>query len=86
MIDDLPAVGVSRLRASGAISPADAATTVAFHDGSSFVVGLSHLRFPNGGGWSFFVCSCGRRARAAASRGRSSLPTMLQGGGSFLSR
>jgi hypothetical protein len=24
---------------------------------------LSHLQFPNGGSWSFFVCPCGRRAR-----------------------
>jgi hypothetical protein len=61
-IDDLPSVSVSRLRASGAISPADETATLAA-DGSSFVVGLSHLRFPNGGGWSFFVCSCGRRTR-----------------------
>jgi hypothetical protein len=27
-------------------------------------VRLSHMRFPNGGGWSFFICpSCGRQAR-----------------------
>ena len=25
--------------------------------------GLSLVRFPNGGSWSFFVCPCGRRAR-----------------------
>ena len=32
--------------------------------GVSREVGLWHLRFPNGGGWSFFLCpSCGRRAR-----------------------
>jgi hypothetical protein len=62
-IDDLPSVGVSRLRASGAIRPADQSATVVFPDGQSFVVGLSHLRFPNGGSWSFFVCACGRLAR-----------------------
>jgi hypothetical protein len=61
-IDDLPSVSVSRLRASGAISPADATATLAA-DGSFFVAGLFHLRFPNGGGWSFFVCPCGRRTR-----------------------
>jgi hypothetical protein len=28
------------------------------------VVGLQHLHFPNGGGWSFFVCpQCGHRTR-----------------------
>ena len=26
-------------------------------------MGLSLVRFPNGGSWSFFVCPCGRRAR-----------------------
>jgi hypothetical protein len=25
---------------------------------------VQHVRFPNGGGWSFFVCPCGRRCRA----------------------
>jgi hypothetical protein len=62
-IDDLPSVGVSRLRASGAISPDVGTTTVSFPGGPSFVVGLSHFRWPNGGSWSFFVCVCGRRAR-----------------------
>jgi hypothetical protein len=64
-IDDFPSLSISRLRASGAISPNDAATTVAFPapDSPSFVVALQHLRFPNGGGWSFFVCPCGCRAR-----------------------
>jgi hypothetical protein len=28
-----------------------------------FDVGLSLVRFPNGGSWSFFLCPCGRRAR-----------------------
>src|SRR5580704_13361545 len=32
--------------------------------GVSREVLLWHLHFPNGGGWSFFLCpSCGRRAR-----------------------
>jgi hypothetical protein len=32
--------------------------------GVSREVGLWHLHFPNGGGWSFFLCpSCGRRAK-----------------------
>ena len=30
---------------------------------SSLTEGLSLVRFPNGGSWSFFVCPCGRRAR-----------------------
>lgn len=31
--------------------------------GLTFDVGLAHTRFPNGGGWSYFVCPCGRLAR-----------------------
>jgi hypothetical protein len=26
-------------------------------------VPVQHVRFPNGGGWSFFQCPCGRRCR-----------------------
>jgi hypothetical protein len=62
-IDDLPSIGVSRMRAAGAFQANEATTTIRFADGLSFVVGLSRLQFPNGGGWSFFVCPCGRRAR-----------------------
>jgi hypothetical protein len=62
-IDDFPFVSVSRLRALGAIRGTDESATVTFPDGLSFVVGLFHRRFPNGGSWSFFVCPCGRRAR-----------------------
>jgi hypothetical protein len=63
VIDDLPCVSVSRMRAEGLIHPDDAAATVAFPAGPSFLVGLQHRRFPNGGGWSFFLCPCGRRCR-----------------------
>jgi hypothetical protein len=61
-IDDFPGVGVSRMRASGAIGPGDKTTTVSF-DEVAFTVGLQHIHFRTGGGWSFFVCPCGRRAR-----------------------
>jgi hypothetical protein len=60
--DELPGVTVVRMRASGAIGPDTKTTTVAFGD-VEFVVGLTQRRFPNGGGWSFFLCPCGRRAR-----------------------
>jgi hypothetical protein len=63
MIDDLPCVSVSRLRAAGEILPDDTTATVAFPDGPSFLVGLQHVRFPNGGSWSFFLCPCGSRCR-----------------------
>jgi hypothetical protein len=63
-IDDFPSLSVSRLRAAGEIRPNDRTTTITFPDsGVAFVVGLSHVRFPNGGNWSFFRCPCGRNAR-----------------------
>jgi hypothetical protein len=57
--ENYPTIGVSRLRATGAIRP----------DGTSIElferpVGVVHRKFPNGGSWSFFVAPCcGRRAR-----------------------
>jgi hypothetical protein len=62
-IDDFPSLSVSRLRAAGVIRPGDRTAVVAFPCGLSFVVALQHIHFPNGGGWSFAVCSCGRRCR-----------------------
>lgn len=61
-IDDLPSMGVSRLRASGAIGPRSQAGTVWFGD-LSFTVAVAHCRFRNGGDWAFFLCPCGRLAR-----------------------
>jgi hypothetical protein len=56
---DHPTVGVSRLRASGAIKP-DATSIALF----GRPVGVTHRVFPNGGSWSFFVAPCcGRRVR-----------------------
>jgi hypothetical protein len=62
-IDDLPHVSASRMRAAGEIGPNDTTTTVAFPAGDTFTVGLQHVRFPNRGSWSFFICACGRRCR-----------------------
>jgi hypothetical protein len=61
--DDLPAIAVSRLRASGVITTA--MTSIAVTVGElDRTVGLSHMTFPNGGGWSWFVCpECQKRAR-----------------------
>ena len=62
--DDLPAIGISRLRATGAVTPAMTAIAVNMGDGLERRVALSHTQFPNGGGWSFFVCpQCGHRTR-----------------------
>ena len=61
--DDCPSISVSRLRATGGVTEAMARVRVTIA-GVSREVGLWHLRFPNGGGWSFFICpGCGRRAR-----------------------
>jgi hypothetical protein len=54
---------VSRLRALGEVTE-EMGTVPVEISGVSREVRLSHMRFPNGGGWSFFLCpSCGRRAR-----------------------
>jgi hypothetical protein len=63
-IDDFPSLGVSRLRAAGEIRSDMRTAVVQFSDSDVFTVALHHLKFPNGGGWSFFVCACGRRCRA----------------------
>jgi hypothetical protein len=54
----------SRAYAAGEIRPSAKTATISFPgSGVAFVVGLSHRRFPNGGGWTFFRCPCGRRCR-----------------------
>lgn len=60
--DDLPAVKASRLRKLGAITP-DMKRVRLELEGLTFDVGLAHTRFPNGGGWSYFICPCGRLAQ-----------------------
>ena len=61
--DDCPSVSVSRMRALGEVREDMARVRVTIA-GVSREVGLWHMRFPNGGGWSFFLCpGCGRRAR-----------------------
>jgi hypothetical protein len=61
--DDCPSISVSRLRALGAVAEGMGSVRVTI-SGVEREVRLSHMRFPNGGGWSFFICpSCGRQAR-----------------------
>jgi hypothetical protein len=65
--DDLPAVGVSRLRASGVITRESTSVIISFGQGADALhrqVGVAHLHLKHGGSWSFFVCpSCSRLAR-----------------------
>ena len=54
--DEFPKVRVSRFRASGVIDPAKRQAVIPFPNGTNKLIGTGHVRFPNGGGWSFFVC------------------------------
>src|ERR1700722_4130042 len=61
--DQLVSVGVSRLRATGAIRLEDRHGIMAFGEKQK-LVGVAHTVFENGGSWSYFVCpKCGRRAK-----------------------
>jgi hypothetical protein len=61
--DNLVSIGVSRLRASGAIRLGDRQTLIPFGEQSK-LIGVAHTKFPNGGSWSYLVCpKCGRRAK-----------------------
>jgi hypothetical protein len=69
--DDLPVVKVSRLRATGAVTPEMTQTTIRLGDVEA-TVGLAHIHFPNGGGWPYFLCPgcCQMAQRLRLSAGR----------------
>ena len=61
--DDLPKINISRLRATGAVRPDMDRVTLNIGE-LERVVALAHLHFPNGGGWSLFICpQCDRPRR-----------------------
>jgi hypothetical protein len=61
--DELQSIGVSRLRAMGAIRLEDRHAVVPF-GGRTKLIGVAHTVFKNGGSWSYFRCpKCGRRAK-----------------------
>jgi hypothetical protein len=61
--DQLVSVGVSRLRATGAIRLEDRQALIPFGEQNK-LIGVAHTKFPNGGSWSYLVCpKCGRRAK-----------------------
>jgi hypothetical protein len=61
--DELVSLGVSRLRATGAIRLEDRYCVIAFGDKKK-LIGVAHTVFKNGGSWSYFRCpKCGRRAK-----------------------
>jgi len=60
--DEFEHVRVSRFRAMGVIDPSRSDALIPFPGGKAKLIGVKHVRFPNGGGWSYFVCpKCGRR-------------------------
>jgi hypothetical protein len=65
--DNLPSVSISPLRTAGVVTSSTAWVVVTFGEGDSALkrrVGVTHVSFPNGGEWSFFVCPvCSRPAR-----------------------
>jgi hypothetical protein len=61
--DDLPTVGVTRLRREGVIRPDSLTVKISFGE-LEREISVTHRQFPNGGGWSFFLCpNCSRRVR-----------------------
>jgi hypothetical protein len=61
--DDLPCISISRLRATGVITPETTEFVVSL-GGVEQTVSVKSRRFPSGGGWSSFVCpSCGVQVR-----------------------
>jgi len=61
--DELPSLGVSRLRATGAIKLEDRHALIPF-GGRMKLLGVAHTVFRNGGSWSYFRCpKCGGRKK-----------------------
>ena len=61
--DELPSLGVSRLRAMGAIKLEDRQVVIPFGERMK-LIGVAHTIFKNGGSWSYFRCpQCGKRAK-----------------------
>ena len=61
--DELPTLGVSRLRAMGIIKLEDRQVVIPFGEHDR-LIGVAHTKFANGGSWSYFRCpKCGGRAR-----------------------
>ena len=61
--DQLVSVGVSRLKASGAIRLEDRQVVIPFGEQNK-LIGVAHTIFWNGGSWSYFRCpKCGARSK-----------------------
>jgi hypothetical protein len=61
--DELPSIGASRLRATGAVRLEDRQAVIPFGEHNK-LIGVAHTVFKNGGSWSYFRCpKCGRRGK-----------------------
>ena len=76
--DELVSLGVSLLKATGAIRLEDRHGIIAFGDKQK-LVGVAHTVFKNGGSWSLFHLPEVRpkEKEALARRGRATLPELL---------
>jgi hypothetical protein len=54
--DQFESVRAPRLRAMGVIDPAKRQAIILFPNGKQKLIGTAHVRFPNGGGYSYFRC------------------------------
>ena len=54
--DEFEKVRVSRFRAMGVIDPAKRTALIPFPGGKVKLIDTAHVSFPNGGGFSYFVC------------------------------
>jgi hypothetical protein len=60
--DEYESVRISRFRALGIVDPAKNQAVIPM-GGKEKLIGVSHMRFPSGGGWSFFQCpQCAKRS------------------------
>jgi hypothetical protein len=63
-LDQFERVRVSRFRATGVIDPSKTQALIPFPGSKEKLIGMAHVRFPNGGGWSYFVCpACAKLAQ-----------------------
>ena len=61
-LDQYPKIRISRFRATGVVDPAKRYALIPVGERTKLLY-TAHVRFPNGGGWSYFICpKCARRA------------------------
>jgi hypothetical protein len=60
--DEFTKLRISRFRATGVVDPAKRYALIPVGEKTK-LVSTAHVRFPNGGGWSYFICPrCAKRA------------------------